>query len=180
MKNSTAFILILTAAGLFYTVMAPQYSKSQDLRAQAAEYKNILQNVSSLTDKKNDLLVKYQAMPKAEIERIDKVLPDTVDTVRLAMDFDTIASKYGISIKSIQVVENRNDNTTKIIQNVADKPYNTVNVTFSFITNYDNFRKFMQDIEKSLRIIDTKTVAFDSGESGLNEYKVSIQTYWLK
>ena len=180
MKNSTAFILVLTSVGLFYTVMIPQYKKSQDLRAESAEYKNILQNVSSLTDKKNDLLVKYQAIPKDEIERVNKVLPNNVDTVRLAMDFDTIAAKYGISIKSIQVIENKNDNSTKIIQNVPSKPYSVVNVTFSFVTSYDNFRKFMQDIEKSLRIIDIKTVAFDSGESGLNEYKVSIQTYWLK
>ena len=171
---------MLTSIGLFYTVMIPQYKKSQDLRAESAEYKNILQNVSSLTDKKNDLLAKYQAMPKDEIAKINKVLPNNVDTVRLAMDFDTIAAKYGISIKSIQVIENKNDNSTKIIQNVPTKPYNVVNVTFSFVTSYDNFRKFMQDIEKSLRIIDIKTVAFDSGESGLNEYKVSIQTYWLK
>jgi len=180
MKNLTAIILILISAGLVYTVAMPQYQKSKDLRARSAEFHNILTNVSSLNDKKQDLLVKYQAMPKTEVDRVNKVLPDTIDTVRLAMDFDGIASKYGISIKNIQTSDNKNANTAVIIQPTSSKPYDSVTVTFSFVSTYDNFRKFLGDIEKSLRVIDVKTVDFDSSESGLSDYKISVQTYWLK
>lgn len=180
MKNSTAFILVLISAGLFYTVVMPQYKKVQVLRAQSAEYENILLDVSSLTEKRDNLLVKYQEMPKQEVDRVNKVLPDNIDTVRLATDFDSIASKYGISIKSIQTVVDKDDNSSNIIKSVSTKTYNSVEVSFSFVSTYENFRKFMQDIEKSLRIIDIKSVAFNAGETGLSEYKVTIQTYWLK
>ena len=180
MKNLTAIILILISAGLLYTVVLPQYHKSGDLRSRSAEFQNILTNVSSLNDKKQDLLVKYQAMPKEEVDRVNKVLPDNIDTVRLAMDFDSIASKYGISIKNIQTSDNKNANTGIIIQPGSTKPYDSVTVSFSFVATYDNFRKFLGDIEKSLRVIDVKTVDFDSTESGLSDYKISVETYWLK
>jgi len=118
-------------------------------------------------------------MPKNDVERINKVLPNNVDTVRLATDFDSIASKYGISIKNIQSIESKNSNSSTIIQSDG-KAYNAVDVNFSFVASYDNFRNFMQDIEKSLRIIDIESVSFDQGDSGLSEYRVSIKTYWLK
>jgi Tfp pilus assembly protein PilO len=180
MKNSTALILVLVSVGLFYTFIGPQYTKAKDLMTQSAEFKNVLENVSSITDKKNDLLVKYQAMPQSDILRVNKILPSNVDTVQLATDFDSIASKYGISIKNIKTAENKIDNTATIMQDATEKPYNAVKVSFAFTSTYDNFRKFMQDIEKSLRIIDIKSLSFNSTDAGLNEYEVSIQTYWLK
>ncbi|MDB5266953.1 MAG: hypothetical protein JWN89_768 [Parcubacteria group bacterium] len=181
MKNSTAIVLILIAGGLFYTFINPQYTKVKGLRDEANKYDEILSNVSTLTETRDSLLMKYRSMPKVELERLSKVLPDNVDTVKLAMDFDTIAAKYGISIKSIQTGEVKNDTGSNIVQPTAGKPYETVGVTFSFVSSYENFRKFMHDIEQSLRLIDVKSVSFETrGDGGLYEYKVSIQTYWLK
>lgn len=180
MKNTTAFILILVSAGLFYTVISPQYKKVQIRRAEALEYKNIISNLSELTAKRDELLIKYQALPKSEVDRLSKVLPDGVDTVKLAKDLDTIASKYGISIKNIQVNPIKDDNGSSISQGQPNKPYESTTVSLTFVSTYDSFRKFMADMEHSLRIIDIKSVSFTSGESGINEYKVDIQTYWLK
>ncbi|MFZ2049287.1 MAG: type 4a pilus biogenesis protein PilO [Minisyncoccia bacterium] len=177
MKNSTAIIIILVACGLFYTFIAPEYSKVQALRANLIEYENIIQNVSSLAKQRDDLLIKYNAVPSADVSHLTKALPDYIDTVRLAMDFDNISAKYGISIKSFQVVDNKN---TSIADAVSNKSYNATTVSFSFVTSYPSFRKFMRDIEQSLRIIDVKNVSFSASDNGLNEYNVSIQTYWLK
>ena len=96
------------------------------------------------------------------------------------MDFDNISAKYGISIKSIKVLNAKNSTASSVAEAVSTKPYNATTVSFSFVTNYDNFRRFMKDIEQSLRIIDVKSVSFTAGDNGLNEYNVSIQTYWLK
>jgi len=177
MKNSTAIIIILIAGALFYTFIAPEYSKVQALRANLIEYENIIQNVSSLAKQRDDLLIKYNAVPSSDITHLTKALPDYIDTVRLAMDFDNISAKYGISIKSFQVIDNKN---ASIADAVSNKSYNATTVSFSFVTTYPNFRKFMKDIEQSLRIIDVKNVSFSASDNGLNEYNVSIQTYWLK
>ena len=180
MKNSTAIVVLLISLGLFYTYIAPEYTKVQGLRSNLIEYEGIIQNVSTLAQKRDALLVKYNNVPGAEVSRLTKALPDYINTVRLAMDFDNISAKYGISIKSIKVINAKNSSASSVAEAVSTKLYNATTISFSFVTNYDNFRKFMKDIEQSLRIIDVKSVSFTAGDNGLNEYNVSIQTYWLK
>lgn len=180
MKNSTSFILLLLSIGLVYAIFMPRYEKVQGLMNQQAQYKDILDNVSALRDTRDDLEVKYENTPPQEIDRLEKILPSNVDTVNLAMNFDSIAARYGISIKSIRTIESKVDTGTGIIQSNGNKPYEKVTVSFSFLSTYANFRKFMADIEKSLRIIDVKSVAFQTTESGIYEFQVAVQTYWLK
>lgn len=180
MKGSTAFILILISAGLLYTFILPQYDRANALLANQAQYQNILSNVSDLQAKRDELLVKYQNIPKTRIDELSKVLPDNVDTVNLAMGLDNIGSKYGISIKSIQTAKADKNNSSTIVQKTSGTLYGSASYTFSFIAPYANFRKFMKDIEQSLRITDIKSVSFQSTLNGLYEYQVSITTYWLK
>ncbi len=182
MKTTTAFIFILIAIGLFYTFIRPHYEKVKAIQIQANQYSEVLENVQELSKKRDELLLKYNALPKTEVERINKALPNNVDTVKLALDFDSIASKYGISIKNIRINQRVLDVGSNIGA-IAVSPtnlYQTVTVNFSFVSNYDNFRKFIRDIESSLRIIDVRSIGFSATDSGLNEYTLSIDTYWLK
>jgi Tfp pilus assembly protein PilO len=181
MKNSTATILIVIAGGLFYTFISPQYDQVSALRDQASSYQNVLDNVTALSEKRDELLVKYQGIPKTEVSDLAKVLPDHTDVVRLAMDLDSIAGKYGIAIKQISTSDdNKTDNTSTIVQAAPASGYNTTTVSFSFITTYDNFRKYIHDVEQSLRISDVQSVSFGTSDTGLIEYRVAIKTYWLK
>ncbi len=178
MKSSNAVIFILIAIGLFYTVINPHYAKVQALQVEANKYSDVLDNVDALTQKRDDLLIKYNSIPKDQITRVEKALPDHIDSVRLAVDFDSIASKYGISIKNIKTA--KIEDNSSIIQPVSTTGYDFVRVDFGFISTYDSYRKFMKDIESSLRIIDIRTTSFKASENGLYEYTVSIDTYWLK
>ena len=63
MKNSTAIVVLLISLGLFYTYIAPEYTKVQGLRANLIEYEGIIQNVSTLAQKRDALLVKYNNVP---------------------------------------------------------------------------------------------------------------------
>jgi Tfp pilus assembly protein PilO len=180
MKTTTPFIFILVAIGLFYTVAMPHYEKVKALQAEADQYANVLDNVDELAEKRDALLLEYNKIPKVEVVRIEKALPDNIDSVRLALDFDSIAAKYGIAIKSIKTGDNRPAVDGAMDLYAASTLYQSAPVTISFVATYDNFRKFMKDIESSLRVIDIKTVTFLASETNLYEYTVSLDTYWLK
>ncbi len=183
MKTTTPFIFILVAIGLYYTVISPHYEKVKELQVEANQYSEVLDNVEELSEKRDALLLKYNQIPKAEISRIEKALPDNVDSVRLALDFDSIAAKYGISLKSIKTgdkTQQQQDIGGGIMAPTATNVYETAPVVISFVSNYENFRKFMKDIESSLRVIDVKAVTFTSTDTKLYEYAVTIDTFWLK
>lgn len=179
MKNSTATILIIIAIGLFYTFTSPQYAIVQNLKAEANEYQQVLDGAVAISETNAAIEDKYRDIPKVEIDRLDKVLPDNVDTVRLALDLDGIAGRYGISLKNVQVDRQEDDNTG-VISVGSRNPYEKVNVTFTFISNYSNFTKFLADLEKSLRIANVHSMYFQANDSGLYEHRITIETYWLK
>jgi len=180
MKNSTALILLIISVALFFTFTSPNYDKVKALRTQAGQYQDTLSNIANLIKKRDDLLVKYNNIPADEISGLQKVLPDNVDTVTLAYNFDSIAAKYGITLKSVRTLDSQNQSGTEIVQSTGNSPYQSVTVSIEFISSYENFRNFLNDIEKSLRIIDVKSVSFEGNDTDLYDFNISLQTYWLK
>lgn len=178
MKNNTAIILILLSLGLFYTFTNSQYQSVKELQSLANEYRNLLKNASATIDLRDDLFITYQSLPKADVDRLNKILPDNIDTVRLALDLDSMASRYGISIKNIRTTIDKDVGRIVLPENGVK--YDRATITFSFVSNYDNFKRLLTDIEKSLRIMDPRSVSFSVNETGFYEYQVSVDTYWLK
>ncbi len=179
MKNPSSIILLLLAVGIFYTFTSPQYNDAQELAAQASQYRDIVANVSKIKEARDNLLTSFESIPAAEKERLMKVLPDSVDSVDLARDLDTIASHYGITLQSLQV--DPPTNAAQPMLSVDDsRPYESTIVAVSFVSNYQNFVKLLTDIEKNIRIMDVKGVTFRVAESGLYEHHLTIETYWLK
>ena len=180
MKNNSAIVLLLLSVGLFYAFTNAQYQDVKKLYALSSEYQNVLQNASRIMELRDQLFVNYEALPAAEVERINKVLPDSVDTVRLALDLDGIASRYGIAVKNIQTATETNVDTNLIVLPETVGAYEKATISFSFVSNYENFMRLLADIEKSLRIMDVRSISFQTGESRLYDYQISIDTYWLK
>lgn len=180
MKNNSAIILLLLAIGLFYTFTNGQYQEVKKLQALSNEYGDVLKSVSLITEFRDRLLVTYETFPKVEIERVDKILPDNIDIVRLALDLDGMASRHGISIEEIQAKAGANENADLIILPENAEVYETATISLHFVSNYENFTRLLDDMEKSLRIMDVKLVSFQATDSGLYDYRVSVDTYWLK
>ncbi|MDZ4205881.1 MAG: type 4a pilus biogenesis protein PilO [Patescibacteria group bacterium] len=180
MKNSTAIILLLLSIGLFYTFTNGQYQDVKKLRALSSEYRKVLQDVSDITEIRDRLLVTYETFPRAEIDRINKVLPDNINIVQLALDLDGMASRHGISIESIQAEVDADNNVGLIVLPENAEVYEKATVSLSFVSNYENFTRLLAEIEKSLRIMDIKLISFQTSESGFYQYKISVKTYWLK
>ncbi|MEK7461487.1 MAG: type 4a pilus biogenesis protein PilO [Patescibacteria group bacterium] len=180
MKNNTAIVLLILSIGLFYTFTNGQYQEVKMLHALSSEYKNVLQNVAAIVELRDRLHAAYETLPVEEIERINKVLPDNIDTVRLAMDLDSMASRYSISLDSIKVEEEIAEGADLVVLPEQTKVYKKALVSLEFVSSYANFIRLLPDIEKSLRIMDIKSVSFKANESGLYEYKVAVETYWLK
>lgn len=180
MKSPTNLILILLAVALFYTFTSPTYQDVKALRVSAGEYRNVIENISRIAERRDALLVTYQEIPRFEIDRLIKILPDNIDAVRLALDLDTIAARYGVTIKDVQVETKPDPNSTLAVLPDYAQAYEKATVTLSFVSNYRNFTRILYDLETSLRIMDVKSVAFKNEDSGLYEHEIKVVTYWLK
>ncbi len=180
MSRITAIILVLLSLGIYYTFTSPQLGNVAALSAQAGEYRNALENASRISSTRDQLASDAETIPSAERERLMKALPNGVDSVGLARELDGIASRYGIIIQSVAIDNTVGDDLKLITLPEGERPYERTAVSFSFISNYLNFVKFLSDLEKSLRIMDVRSSSFTISENGLYEHKITVDTYWLK
>lgn len=181
MKDITATILLLLSIGIFYTFTSTQYQEVKNLQTLANEYKKVLDEASAIVELRDTLLATYSSIPKSEIDRLNKVLPENVDTVQLALDLDGIASRYGVSIRSVKTSTGATSGDQSLIVLSENAPtYEKANVSFNFISSYENFKRILADVERSLRIMDIKSITFQAQDSGLYDYQISADTYWLK
>jgi len=177
MRNITAIILILTSVGLFFGYIDGAYSDVKELRIEQADYDRALSNSKELQAERDKLLAKFNNIGTVDLDKLNKLLPDNIDNVRLVIDVDNIASNYGMRIRNFKTETGDKIETVGIDQT----PYGTLTLSFSTTASYTTFLAFLHDIEESLRLIDITSVQFNSSDlSQLYDYSVSIKTYWLK
>ncbi|MFA6338449.1 MAG: type 4a pilus biogenesis protein PilO [Candidatus Paceibacterota bacterium] len=182
MKNFLPIIFLGGAIALFFGVLNPTYQDVKSLTVENQKYSDALANATKLRNVRNELMKKYNTISQDQLDRLDKLLPNNVDNVKLVNDIDSIAHRYGMTIKKI--VFAKNTGTTQkagaITQPILEENgLNSIKLSFIVAASYDNFLAFLKDMEGSLRLSDISSISFKSSKENLNEYNVTIQTYWL-
>lgn len=189
-------ILIALSITLFLTFTGPLYKDIISLRSKLGSYDEALTNAKALKDQRDALTQKASSIDSDNLEKLGKLLPDSVDNIRLILEIEKIAAPYGMSLRDVKY------DTDKILEAKAGAPvqggaavqtiardYGVWTLGFSTTGTYANFSSFLKDLEKNLRIVDIESIAFTSDVGGavLNpsfkeayKYDFKIRTYWLK
>jgi hypothetical protein len=192
MKKYSAIIYMILAGGIFFTFVDPQYKEIKVLQEDQVENEQLLQKANELRRKRQELSDKYAAISESEKQQLLKVLPDTVDNVRLILDMTNIAdnanTNYGIILNGVSISGDLDElsgqrgvaSNSNVIDNSANK-FGVINVRFSFSAPYETFKMFMRDLENSLRVVDIRDFSVNaSGVSDVYNYSISLDTYWLR
>jgi Tfp pilus assembly protein PilO len=181
MKSLTPLVFIIVSVILFFTVTDPIYKEVKDLRIKYAQYQDVLDKSAELLRHRKSLQDKYSAFAEDDITRLTKLLPDTVDNVRLIID---IAKRYGLTIKNVRLDDSK-VNKSGVKDSVAtitagEGKYGTIPMGFSVTSDYNTFLSFLEDLESSLRIVDVVNIGLKPGANNVYSFDVSLKTYWLK
>lgn len=193
MNNIIAIVLILASVGLFYEYVAPTYEDIKTLRTEKVQYDEALMNSKKVADLRDELLSKYNNFAPNDIKRIEKLLPDRIDNVRLIIEVDSIASRHDMTLKDVTVSVSGNTPASPSgafgdQTQVENIPYGTATFSFAVSGSYEEYRSLLKDIEKSLRITDIRSVSVtavntspkDSKSADFFDFKTIMDTYWLK
>jgi Tfp pilus assembly protein PilO len=131
---------------------------------------------------RDQLLAKYNSFSPQDLSKLQSVLPDNVDNIRLIIDIDNIASQHGLSLSNVQLGDLSGSSAQSSgAVGASSGPVGSVEVGFTVTTDYNTFLAFLQDLQHSLRIIDVDSITFNASvlPGSLTAYTLQIRTYWL-
>lgn len=187
-KTIISGVGIIAALGVFFFYTKPTYDTAQSERARIAEYDTALLKANELQERKQVLLNKYNEFLPEDRDRLQKLLPDHVDNVRLILDLDNIASRRGMALQNVVVsTPGAGQNTQSAVGTIsaARQKYDVLTTKFSTQGTYPALQQLMADLESSLRIMDLVDLKVAAGAevTGLEplySFEVTLRTYWLK
>jgi Tfp pilus assembly protein PilO len=182
MKSFLPIILIVVSVGLFFFQVNPLYSDVKTLRAEATQYDEALKMAEQLKKIRIDLAHTLVSFSVSDLARLDHFLPRNLDTVRIIMDIDAIAARSGVRLTQLDVADPAPATASKTNPSaVAGKGgYNTVDILLSFTGFYDQGQLFIEDLQRSLRLLDSTGLSIKPGTTpGYYIFTMNLQTYWI-
>ena len=187
-------ILIGLSIAIFFGFTDPQYKSLQASRQVVGSYDQALNNSKTLAEERDKLIQKSNSIGADNLAKLEKLLPSSVDNIRLILEIEKIALPYGMSIKDVKydVVNKDTANTPSSgfinggsSNQPSNRDYGVLNLEFSTEGSYKNFISFTKNLESNLRILDISSVSFSSVSGALSsaevyKYSFKIKTYWLK
>ncbi|MEK7192508.1 MAG: hypothetical protein AAB682_00005, partial [Patescibacteria group bacterium] len=93
--------LIILSFTLFFGLTSTVLDQISALSAKSATFNDALSNANELRAVRESLLSTYKKFPAEDLTRLKKMLPSEVDNVRLIIDVDNIAARYGMQLKNV-------------------------------------------------------------------------------
>jgi len=171
-------ILFLISIGVFFSFIDPLYSDVQAVKAESVQLAGVLKSTQKIQNIRDSLLEKFNTIATVDKEKLNKILPDNVDNVRLILEIDKVAFRHGMLIKNIGISGEGEEEGISL--GPRDTPYGSIDLDITVTGSYDSFRDFIVDVEKSLRIVDIVGLSSVVKRDDLSEYTIGLRTYWLR
>ncbi|MFH1170136.1 MAG: hypothetical protein V1704_01080 [Candidatus Vogelbacteria bacterium] len=188
MRFLTPLLILGLAAVSFFYFTTPVLKEIDGLKIDKAKYTAALDNATKLDARQRQLQEIKINMDPNDLADLDELLPNNIDNVRLIIDINTIAKKNGLTVKNPSIAGEAgagqpapvgNPPATNSVKRAGlDK--NSVVISFSVSASYEILKRFLDDLSRSLRIVDIESVSFSGNDKNLYDYKISLRTYWLK
>jgi tetratricopeptide (TPR) repeat protein len=179
MKAFSSLLFLALSVSLFIWYINPTYKEITKIRSHIEEYDEAIERANQALQKNNDLLAEYNTIRNDE-PKLKKLLPDYVDSIRLIIDINAIAVRYGTAIKNIQIKSDAASSKQGTI-GPDTQPYGTLGLSFTVALPYEQYLKFLSDLERSLPLLDVSSIGFKPTDNGAAyDYSINVNTYWLK
>lgn len=204
MSSLIPFINIILAAVLFFGVTTKMINNPLQevqradgswiveggVKALQAESNNLNKAIASAYDlqqKIDDLNQDYIGLSQADKDRLNNFLPDRVDNIKIIVDLNSIAGFNKMTIRDVKI--SNEDQGTQAATQANAKILTGENfsvISFSVDGTYGQLQSFIDDLTRSLRVVDISAVSFTSADQaaakgpGVSRYNIELRTYWFK
>ena len=185
-------ILFLGAIGgaIFYVL--PQSNIYMALRSDTGALERISKELDGAGETRDLLRGKIKSVSKADLERVELALPKGSGKEGLIRVIDYYGAQNGVAVKSIALAEQEGDKAARsgadmsvprpggAAEAAGIRPRKEMTVNLEGVGSYDSMKRFLDALEKHIRIIDVESVTFSAMQSPAEAVNFSIKakTYY--
>jgi hypothetical protein len=187
-RSITPIFSTLLAVLIFFFVIQPKYEEAKAVRVETDQYNTAATQYTVFNAEVQERLLKRDNIKTADRNRLDLLVPESLDDTRMLVDIDAIARESGVIITNIQTTNDDVDASSLVSKNTQTSNPGTVpvndelrtsDITLDVMGEYDAFKKFLQGIETSLSIMHVVEMTFSKSDGDFNIFTVTLRTYAL-
>lgn len=181
-NNLFPTLALILAAGIFFMYILPTWNGviAATKEAIRADDKALAAAITYATQQ-NQLAEARNAIDPADLSRLTKFLPSSVDNVGLILDLNALAARSGLALSNIDVLADPvTAKTGGAGASTAADPVGSVSLTLSAVGTYSALQAFLRGVELSQRLLDVKELAVKGSDTGVYTYQMKLALYWLR
>jgi thiamine monophosphate kinase len=178
--------LLISSVGLYFSYISPTYDSLVLHKAIKERLVTAGKNYDEFQIKRETLANQSRGMATRDVERLQKIMPDVVDTVRTIIDIDNLARVNNIRIEEFSLPTPSADAGVEV-DPTAPEQQGFVGEEFAISSTggYQNFKNFLTGLESSLMLMTVTKLGVDASEeaetpAGEYTYQLAFTTYRLR
>lgn len=183
-RTITPVFSIIIALVIFFFFAKPMFGEIKVIQGETAQYEAAAGKAGELNAALSALVAKKRAYSTADVERLDALVPPSINEVTILADLSAIARSHNMLFGNIDVGHAEKSTTpssgsVEMTQKVAYTDFVTSDIEFALIGSYDQFKAFLADVEKSLVMLEVTNITFTASEGDLQQYAVKVKAFSL-
>ena len=156
-----SLLLLVVTVALYMLVISPVYSGEGNIWAPSSgisnlkslnkQYTSTLVQIDTIERGAEALYKDYTNLNPEVLSKMNILLSDSVDQVKLRNEVVTIASRSGLALEELEVKKER----------LPYKGLDVYLVTFSLKARYPVFKRFITDIDKNMRFYNLESIILE-------------------
>jgi len=126
--------------------------------------------MAEIKAKREELEAKKDSFNESDLQKLERILPDSVDGIEFIVDINKIAKNNNLIIQGVRL---GNENTK------TNSKYGSLSLSFSIKTSYSQFFSFLADLEKSSRLFEIDNLIIKGNDTDIYDFQLSLKTFWL-
>ncbi len=189
-------ILIAVSLLVIFFYIKPLYFEIIKTNEKKVQIEDAIQKTKEIDVVLSDLQSDLDSISDIDLDKIDAILPYEVDEVRYLDMINSLAVSYNLPITGLKIsgLEDSNEagmGSRAVVSGVTSKEeIAVIDIEFSISATYEEFKDFLEVLERSLVLLDVNSISLTSGQAGLDSgiengedfynYAVKLTTYLKK
>lgn len=187
-KTLVPIAALLVTVALFFVYIKPTFDAIRLVEDETHEYREAIDNAENLQIRLDELIQEQNTLSIFDLERLEVMVPETINEVLVLIDLAGLAEKHSLFMNEITVDTEGELSTLAANDTIPTPPsggeelpeeLQEVNIGFSVIGSYEQFKAFVRDIEQSLVFMEIFEISFVETEGELFTFDMIIRTYAL-